>query len=224
MADLTLKASVREPGESRKLRREGFIPVVMYGRDVPNLHLKVQKPALVAFMAAGGHRGLLDLKIEGTEVPGGNERKVMVREMQRTPLGHDVVHMDFYQVDMTEKITTEAWVRIIGDEVATEGEGILQMGLRTLSVECLPGDIPEYIDVDVSQLEIGDTVTVGDITPPEGVEFQHDPGEVIAGIVEATEEPVEEEEELLEDEELLDLEEGEEAEDREDEEDEEEDA
>ncbi len=222
MADLTLRASVREPGDARNLRREGYVPLVVYGRDVPNLHLKVDRPALTAFMAAGGHRGLLDLKIDGDEISGGNERKVMVREIQREPLGHHVLHMDLYQVDMAEKITTEAWVRIHGDDVATEGEGILQMGLRTLSIQCLPGDIPEYIDVDVSQLGIGETVTVGDITPPEDVEFLNDPDEVIAGIVVATEEPEEEEEEELEEEDLLDLEEGEEPEDAAEEEDEEE--
>ena len=220
MADLTLKATVREPGDSRNLRREGYIPMVVYGRDVPNLHLKVERPALVAFMAAGGHRGLLDLKIEGSEVSGGNERKVMIREIQREPLGHHVLHLDLYQVDMAEKITTEAWVRIHGDDVVTGGEGILQMGLRTLSIQCLPGDIPDYIDVDVSQLEIGDTVTVGDITPPDGVDFLNEPDEVIAGVVVATEEPEEEEEEL--DEDLLDLEEGEEMEEEGDEEEDEE--
>ncbi|MFW5896454.1 MAG: 50S ribosomal protein L25 [Bacillota bacterium] len=222
MAESTLKASVREPGSPRQLRREGYIPMVLYGRDVPNLHLKVDKPSLTAFMAAGGHRGLLDLEIEGADVPGDKERKVMIREIQREPLGHGVLHMDLYQVDMSEKITTEAWVRIHGEDVIDLGEGILQMGLRTLSVECLPSDIPEYIDVDVSKLEIGDTITVGELTPPAGVEFMNDPDEVVAGIVVATEEPEEEEEEL--EEELLDLEEGEELEDEEDEEDEEEDA
>ncbi len=222
MAESTLKASVREPGSPRQLRREGYIPMVLYGRDVPNLHLKVDKPSLTAFMAAGGHRGLLDLEIEGADVPGDKERKVMIREIQREPLGHGVLHMDLYQVDMSEKITTEAWVRIHGEDVIDLGEGILQMGLRTLSVECLPSDIPEYIDVDVSKLEIGDTITVGELTPPAGVEFMNDPDEVVAGIVVATEEPEEEEEEL--EEELLDLEEGEELEDEEEEEDEEEDA
>ncbi len=226
MAELTLKASVREPGSPRQLRREGYIPMVLYGQGVPNLHLMVEKPSLTAFMAAGGHRGLLDLEIEGADVPGDKERKVMIREIQREPLGHDVLHMDLYQVDMSEKITTEAWVRIHGEDVISLGEGILQMGLRTLEVECLPGDIPEYIDVDVSQLGIGDTITVGELTPPTGVEFMNDPDEVVAGIVVATEEPEEEEEEELE-EELLDLEEGEELEGEEgeeEEEDEEEDA
>ena len=221
----TLPVQTREPGEPRRIRREGFIPAVLYGNKVPNIALMIDRIELTRLLAADGHRGLLHLQFEGDDLPDGDAtRTVMIRDMQRDPLSRKVVHLDFYQVDLKEKITTEIPVRVLGEEVAAKGEGVVQYNLRSVLVQCLPTDIPDYLEIDISELEIGDSVYVGDLSTPDTVEILTEPEETIVTIViptmEIEEEP--EEEELTEEElEALELE-GEMDEDAEMDEDEEE--
>ena len=185
MSDIaTLTVQVREAGVPRRLRREGGVPANLYGREVSNISLSIDDLDLTRLMAAGGHRGLLKLQFTGENLPSGDAlRTVMVRDIQRDPLSGRVLHLDFYQVDLKAKLTTEVPVRLLGEEVATKGEGVLQHGLRMIEVECLPTDIPDYLEVDISELEIGDSVTVADLGAPEGVDILTDLGEIIVTVV-----------------------------------------
>ncbi len=202
--EVTLKASVREPGHPNRLRQKGYVPVVLYGQNVDNIPLKVEESDLTQALTVGAHRGLMNLTIEDENVSDEKERVVMVREIQRHPVKRNVLHMDLYQVDMDTELTTEVPVRLLGVEEATTGIAVVQRGLRELTVECLPINIPDYIEVDISELELGDSIVVADVESPEGVEILSEPDDNIITLVSPRmeEEEEEEEEELLIDEDM----------------------
>ncbi len=199
--DIILTATLREPGHPRHLRHEGHVPVVLYGRDVDNLHLKVSESELDRIMTLGGMRGLLHLEVKDLDDA---ERVVMVREIQRDPVERNVLHLDLYQVDLTSKLTTSVPIVLTGEEAATSGIGVLQHGVRELEVECLPADIPDNLTVDIAHLELGDSITVADIEAPEDVDILNDPTDTVVTLVQPK---LEVEEPEDEDEEILDLEE-----------------
>ncbi len=198
--DIVLTASLRDPGYPRRLRQQGYIPMVLYGRDLGNLHLQVSESELERVMTLGAQRGLLQLRVDELDE---EERVVMVREIQRDPVERDILHMDLYQVDLTENLTTTVPVYFEGEEEATAGIGVLQHEVRELEVECLPVNIPDYLLVDISHLTLGDSITVADVPSPEGVEILTDPTDIVVTLVQ----PRMEEEEEDEEEEEIDLDE-----------------
>jgi len=202
--DITLKASLREPGYPRRLRREGFVPVILYGQNVDNVALKVEETQLRQALSAGGDRGLMSLTVEDNGELTGDERVVMVREIQRHPVSRDVLHLDLYQVDMDTRLTTEVPIHLLGVEKATSGIAVVQRGLRELTVECLPVAIPDYIEVDIGELELGESIVVADVEAPDGVDIMNEPDDNIITLVQPRmeEEEEEEEEELLIDEDM----------------------
>lgn len=196
---VTVRASLRTPGHPRQIRQEGYVPVILYGRNTDTVALKVTESEMSRVMVAGGERGLLNLSIEDA---GDGERVVMVREIQRDPVERTILHVDLYQVDLDQKITTSVPLNLLGEEEATSGIGVLQHGIRELEVQCLPGDIPENISVDISWLELGDSITVSDVDVPENVEVLSEPTETIVTLVQPrleVDEPEEEEDLLDED-------------------------
>ena len=188
-------ASLRETGHPVSLRQEGYVPAMLYGRDVDNVPLKVSNLELTRVMAAGGQRGLLELEIADFAE---DHRVVMVREIQRDPVERNILHVDLYQVDLKETLTTDVPVQLIGEEQATSGIEVLQHGVRELTVQCLPVNIPERITVDISELTLGDSVTVADVEVPGEVEILNDPTDIIVTLVQPRleiEEPEEDEDE-----------------------------
>jgi large subunit ribosomal protein L25 len=154
--------------------------------------IKVETKDLEQLLNRGARRGVIELEVEG------DDHVVMVREVQRHPVKRNVLHIDFLKVSMSEKIQTSVPVNVIGEErVVIEG-GILQYLMREIAVECLPNAIPDHITVDVSELFIGDNITLGDIESPEGVDIVGDPADIVVTIVTPKEEEEEEEEEELE--------------------------
>jgi large subunit ribosomal protein L25 len=212
----TLEAEERpEQGsrDSRRLRRAGYVPGVVYGGDGENQSFKVGTRELRAALVAG--RAVIDLKVGGAAV-----RPVIVKEQQTHPVRGEVVHLDLLEVNLREKIQAPVRVDLTGAEDApgvTEG-GIISQETNELNIEALPTDIPEAITVDVSHLEAAGTLHLSEITAPEGVIFLDDPEETIIATVtvptEVPEEPeIEEETELIgEDGEPIAAEEGEEGE------------
>ena len=190
-----IAASLRETGHPVSLRQEGYVPAMLYGRGVDNVPLKVSNLELTRVMAAGGQRGLLELEIADFVE---DHRVVMVREIQRDPVERNILHVDLYQVDLKETLTTNVPVQLIGEEKATSGIEVLQHGVRELTVECLPVNIPERITVDISELTLGDSVTVADVDVPGDVEVLNDPTDIIVTLVQPRleiEEPEEDEDE-----------------------------
>jgi large subunit ribosomal protein L25 len=183
---------------SRRLRRAGFVPGIVYGGgDGECKPFKVDAHDLRGALHA--HSAVIDLKI-GDDKP----IPVMVKDQQLHPVRSDVMHVDLVQVNLREKVQAPVMVELTGvdDAPGVKGGGVIEQVTRELNVEALPTDVPEFITVDVSHLEAAATMTLSEVTAPEGVEFLDDPAEtVIATITVPTEEPeepeVEEETELV---------------------------
>ncbi len=151
----------------RKLRARGLIPAVIYGGNDKPQPLQVATREINAMMShASGENVLVELEIAGQ----GSSRTALVQEVQHSPLGGEIRHVDFHAVSMDEMIQAEVPLEPVGIPVGVKTfGGLLEQSLRVLAIECLPGDLPDRITVDVSQLNIGDSIHVRDIQFPSGV-------------------------------------------------------
>lgn len=165
-----LKAEPRsETGRSaaRRLKARGVIPAVIYGAKVKPLPLQVSARDINVMLShASGENILVELEIAG-EKP---NRSALVQEIQHSPLGDDILHVDFHAISLDEAIQADVPLEPVGvaNGVKNFG-GLLEQSLRSLTVECLPKDLPDRISVDVSALNIGDSIHVRDIKLPAGV-------------------------------------------------------
>ena len=211
MAEVTLTVEKRETkgkGPAKKLRSSGKIPAVIYGQGEESVALTLDGKAFHAVLHSHhGENVIFEVKIPGRKTG----LKAILREVQHEPVTGEILHVDFQHISMTKKITVEVPVALMGtpDGVRNKG-GILEHILHELEVECLPGDIPEHIEVDVSQLDVGDSIHVSDI-PVTKVKILTDPERSIATVVPPTiiKAPVEKEEleeELIEEPELVEKE------------------
>lgn len=166
----TLKCQTREKrtkGYLKQLIRQEMVPGIIYGKG--------QKPKMVILsfrelqkkMAAHGIRGLFTLGLEGEKSP----VMALVREVQKEPISGKIVHIDFLRVSMTEKITSNVGIILEGEEELIKMGAILQVEVNEAEVNCLPADLPEYLNFDVSKLNVGDKAVLGDLTLPDGVEL-----------------------------------------------------
>ncbi len=185
MERLTLQVHKREKkgkGAARSLRRRGFIPGVIYGHGEPIL-ISIEKKALRRLISHEHiESALIDINVLNKETK--TQQLVgILKDYQVDPIGEDLLHVDFMKVAMDETVTVTVPIELVGETPAGVREGgILQFILREIDIECLPSQIPEYIPVDASSLGIGDSLHVGDITPPEGVEILAEPEEVVLSI------------------------------------------
>jgi large subunit ribosomal protein L25 len=150
----------------RKLRARGFIPAVIYGGNDKPQPLQVSARDINAMMSqASGENVLVEL-----EIGDGQSRTALVQEVQHSPVGGEIRHVDFHAVSMDQMIQAEVPLEPVGTAVGVKTfGGLLEQSLRALAIECLPGDLPDRITVDVSQLNIGDAIHVRDIPLPQGV-------------------------------------------------------
>jgi large subunit ribosomal protein L25 len=150
----------------KKLKAAGNVPAIIYGaKDKPE-PLQVSKREFGALLShAAGENILVELEVEGSP-----NRLAMVQEVQHAPIGGDVLHIDFHAVSMDEVIEADVPLEPTGTANGVKNfGGLLEQSLRTLSIECLPRDLPDVITVDVSALNIGDGIHVRDIPLPNGV-------------------------------------------------------
>jgi len=186
MKEVELKARPREKvGKqyAKKLRRSGFIPAVVYGPETPTLPLEIESRSFNALLREGiSENVIITLSVDGQK---NGKRKVLIREIQRDPVKGDILHVDFHQISLTKKLTLEVPIHLVGEPVGVKEGGILQHVLRMLEVECLPTAIPDKIEIDVSNLKIGDSIHVGDIRV-ENVEILSDPKSSIVSVVPPT--------------------------------------
>jgi large subunit ribosomal protein L25 len=152
---------------------------VVYGHNVDAVTVLVDGREFVKAFQKVGRNQLVDLQLGDEPV-----RKALIREVQRSPRDGDLLHVDFYQVNLTEKIESEVPIEIEGVvELVAKGEADLQRGLHALKVECLPTDLPPVITVDVSGLkEIDDEIRVKDLKVPQGCEFLDEPEDLIVKV------------------------------------------
>jgi len=163
----TISARSRESrgkGAARQTRREGRIPGVLYGHGEDSVSLSVDANELQKLV----HSISIENTIVDLDLGSGEPYKVLIRELQRHPFRDEFVHIDFFHVAMDEKIQVEVPIVLIGTPTGVKNKGgVLDHQLRELEVFCLPGSIPEKIELDVSNLDIGDSIHVSDIELPD---------------------------------------------------------
>ncbi|MDP3722621.1 MAG: 50S ribosomal protein L25 [Candidatus Omnitrophota bacterium] len=185
------RRAVQGKRQVRRLRRQGLVPGVVYGRDTTPLAVTVESRSLVKLLhAKAREHALLTLRIEdGTPW----ERPVLVKAIQDHPVAGHVLHVDFQVIVLTERLRVKIPVLLKGEAVGVKQEGgILEHFLREVEVECLPTEIPPSVELDISALKIGETIHVGDLIPPKGAKITTDPTGVIASVQKPREEKVEE--------------------------------
>jgi large subunit ribosomal protein L25 len=185
--DLTSRAA-EGSRSARRLRRTGQVPGIIYGGGGEPQLFTVDGRILRNTLAHSG--AILEVTIDGS-----GSNPVLVKDVQRHPVRGEAVHVDLLRVDMKVAIQTTVTLELVGADSApgvVQG-GVLSQGIIELNMEALPGDIPDSIQFDVSGLEINDTATLAQLTPPAGVTLLDDPDTVLATVTPPTVEPVEEE-------------------------------
>ncbi len=179
--EVTLRAETgREPGSrsSRRLRRKGMVPAVIYGRELEPIPVAVDAHDLyVALHTSAGVNALINLETEGADA-----QLTMAREVQRHPVRGDVTHVDFVKISLTEKTQVEVLIELTGESVGVKEGGIIETIRNSIHVEALPTDIPQSIIVDISELAVGDTLRIGDLPVMEGVEYLGDDDDPVVTI------------------------------------------
>jgi large subunit ribosomal protein L25 len=179
---------------SRKLRREGLVPAICYGPKTDPVPLTLD-PKELANTIQMGENVLIDLMIQDGKKAG--QKVVVVRDLQIDPIKDQYIHADLFEVVMDEEITVEVPVVLVGRPEGVKMGGVLEQITREITVECLPTDIPQNIEVDVSSLNIGDTLHIGDIEL-EKTKILVDAATTLATVVPPTVEKVVVEEEIEE--------------------------
>lgn len=181
--EIKLNALLRGKGE--KLSPD-FVPAVIYGNNIDSKSLKVKKAELEKALRVAGESNLISLELDSKIF------KVLVKDTQRDVLKGFLIHVDFYQVNMSEKVHTEIPLHFIGESKAVkELGGALIKDMDTLQIECLPGDLIDHIDIDISILHnFDDVIRVNDIILPVGMKLINHTNEVVAAVREAKAEVV----------------------------------
>ena len=165
--ELKLKAEKREEsgkGAARKLRAAGRVPAVLYGHGVGPMAVSVDARDLFHVLhGSAGTNVLVDLQVDGAQ------HLSLPREIQRDHVRGRYLHVDFLAVRRDETVTVSVPVRVVGESPGVKAGGVIEHHLWDLQVECLPGDVPDGIEADVSKLQVGDSLRVADLLPPQGV-------------------------------------------------------
>lgn len=153
-------------GKVKRLRRQGRVPGVIYGPKIEPLPLQIDRKEFVTRVAGLEGSHLVRIKSASPLLA---DKVALVKAMEFHPVTGEIVHADFYEVDLTEKILVNVPLHFVGKAEGVVRGGILQPIVREIEVECLPMDIPEYLTVEVTPLDIGDSVHIADLSVPEGV-------------------------------------------------------
>ena len=190
MEQIPLEAFIRNQtgkGPARAMRRNGNVPAVFYGPETQPLLLYIRKLDLEkVFKKQAGENILFQLQIKGGEQD--LSKTAMIKELQRNPVSRAYLHTDFYEISLTKELDVEVGIRVVGKSPGVEKGGILQEVSRELAIRCLPITIPDHIEVDVSSLEIGDSIHVRDLQLAPGIKILTDPLVTIVNVVPPIEE------------------------------------
>jgi large subunit ribosomal protein L25 len=194
MEQIALRAEVREGAgkeAAKKLRSSGKIPAVVYHRGEKSVSIVVDDKELSRLLrTAGGDNVLISLEIADAKK---KKRSVLIKEVQHDPVKHKIIHVDFNEISLTEKITVDVEVVGQGEPVGVKQDGgLLEHGLREIKIQCLPTDIPKHIDVDVAALKVGDSIHVRDLNLGEKLKVLTDPETLLFQVRMPAEEKVEE--------------------------------
>jgi large subunit ribosomal protein L25 len=168
------KAAVRE------LKKSGLIPAVVYGLNEPPVAIAISPKAVARVLASdAGMNSVMFLQREGTDI----KRHVIIKDLQRDPITSRLRHVDFMRVDMTHKVRVKVPVRLVGTSIGVKSMGgVLDFAHREIEIECLPNLIPAHIDVDISELTVGDSVRFEQIVLGTGVVITGDAHQVVCSV------------------------------------------
>jgi large subunit ribosomal protein L25 len=179
--ETVLKAQARDgrgKGAARKLRAQGLVPGVLYGHGVEPVSIALSgKEVQQFFRQSHGAAMVVDLEVDGAM------HMVIPREVQRDHLRGRYIHIDFLEVRRDEKVKMSVEIHEVGEAAGVKTGGVLEHHLRDVEIECLPGDVPEQIDADVTELELGDMIRVRDIVVPPGVTILTDPDTPVLSVI-----------------------------------------
>lgn len=184
--DITINAATREgfgKSEARRLRKQGMIPIAVYGEGKDASAVAINAKELVNILRSDtGHNTIFKLALPGGD---GEPATVIIKDWQVDPVKGRLLHADLLRLSMTEVTRVKVAIEITGEPVGVKLElGVLDLQLRDIEVECLPGDIPEHLQVDVSDLHIGDHLTVADLVyDREKLKVIADEHQIIAGVL-----------------------------------------
>ncbi|MBP2242585.1 large subunit ribosomal protein L25 [Cytobacillus eiseniae] len=159
------------------LRRGGNIPAVVYGAKVENKSIYFSEADFTKVIRKVGRNGVISLEL------GGNKHNVVLSDYQADPIKNEVLHVDLLAVDMTKDITASVRVNLIGDAAGVKDGGVMQQSMHELSITATPDQIPQSIDIDVTNLQVNETITVADIQSNQGYTINEGTEEVIASIL-----------------------------------------
>jgi len=201
---LKIKAEKREvfgKNASRRLRKEGMVPVILYGSNEVNVPLTLEKEALFKILRSEtGENTVFEVSFNS------ETRNAMIKDLQQDPVSDEILHADLIQIAMDKVIRVSVPVVTVGDAVGVKTEGgFVDFITREIEVECLPQDIPEHIEIDISHLHLRQSFKVGDVNVSEGIKLITDPNSMLVHIELPTKEEIEiekeEEEEVISEEE-----------------------
>lgn len=161
-------------GVARKLRQKGLVPAVLYGKGKEPQVLVVDPQEVRNYLAGNT---IFDLEIEGL-----GKETALIKEVQRDAISGDIKHIDFLHITLDEKVTVTVPVTLVGDAPGAREGGVVQQLLWEMEVQCLPLEIPESIEVDISNLSVGESLSVSDVKAAEGIEILTSPEEVIVTV------------------------------------------
>jgi large subunit ribosomal protein L25 len=180
MADATLIAQRRTEagkGPAGRIRVEGLVPAIVYGLGGDNVSVAVSQRELIHILSGGsGMNTLITLSIDGSE------ELAIARELQRHPVKGNVIHVDFVRVRADQTIEAEIPIQFLGEAEGVRNGGLFEQSIFAVTVEALPGDIPNAFEHDISEMVIGDAIHVGDLSVPAGVVVLQEPEAVVAHI------------------------------------------
>jgi large subunit ribosomal protein L25 len=162
----------------KRLRREGLVPISVYGKKIDSVNLQVPYRPLQVMLSHAGGTHLIDLKVDGKTTT------VVAREVQRDPVRRDILYVDFVAVDKDTRLSAEVPIHFVGESPAVDAfNGVILTGATSITVNSLATQIPEFIEVDLSTLtKIGDSISVADLTLPEGAISESSPEEMIVRV------------------------------------------
>ncbi|NMB25043.1 MAG: 50S ribosomal protein L25 [Firmicutes bacterium] len=195
MGQFQLAAELRDEtgkGANRRLRRSGYIPGVIYGSGNENQNLQVDEGLVARLLREGGGNRLITLKLDG------EDRAVLIQELQEHPVRGTPLHIDFLEVRLDEVVNVTVPIHIIGEAERTQDGGVVAPALWEVEISCLPMDIPDGLEIDISGLLVGESLQVKDLELVPGITLLTDPEETVVSVVQ----PMELEEEDTEEEDV----------------------
>jgi large subunit ribosomal protein L25 len=161
---------------AKRLRTEGLLPGVIYGNGIEPTPLAIDRHELIRTLHAHGAHPLVTIKVDGAE------HLALVKDVQIDPVKLEALHVDFHRVEANKPVHTEVAVHLVGDAAGVKMGGVLEHQTQFVTIEALPRQIPEAIEFDVSELQLGDIARVGDMTAPSGVTILTDPDAMLVSV------------------------------------------